>query len=59
MSDPMMASDLIEELEALIDKHGDCVVTDNGSDRAFNEIRAYDENGMCDGRAVEFSLIRQ
>jgi len=59
MTDAVMtASKLVAELEALIDQHGDCVVTLNGNDHeTVGEVRAYDADGMFRGRVVEFSLF--
>lgn len=52
----MTAQELLEELEQLVDKYGDCPVT-TLSDEKVAEVRAYDENGDFDGPVVEFCLI--
>lgn len=53
----MTAAELIEELEDLIDRHGDCIVTLNGNDRTIEEVRTFDAEGMIDGKVVEFALF--
>lgn len=53
----MTAQQLIEELEGLVDAHGDCIVTLNGNDReVVTEVRMYDADGDMVGRVVEFSI---
>lgn len=53
----MMASELIEELEALVDRHGDTIVTLGYNERQIGEVMPYDENGDLKGKPVEFALI--
>ena len=53
---PMMASDLIDELETLIDQHGDVMVIVASNDIKVREVQAYDINGDTKGTVVEFSL---
>ena len=52
----MLASELVEELEGLIEKHGDCIVTMGASQREIGEVRGLDIFGDLDGHVVEFSL---
>lgn len=53
---PLMASELVGELEQLIDRHGDMLVTIAANDAKIREVRAYDENGNSIGNPVEFAL---
>lgn len=53
---PLMASKLIGELEQLIDRHGDMLVTIATNDARIREVRAYDEDGSTGGKPVEFAL---
>lgn len=53
---PLMASELVEELEQLIDRHGDMLVTIADNCAKVREVRAYDTNGNSIGKPVEFAL---
>ena len=52
----MLASELVDELESLIDRHGDCPVTFVLNGKEVMEVRPYDKDGIYDGPPVEFSL---
>ena len=58
----MRASELIKELQAMVEKHGDHVVRTESSDgeydgdREINEVQAYDINGNTKGEIVEIYL---
>lgn len=52
----MLASELVDELEVLIDRHGDCPVTFVLNGKEVMEVRPYDKDGIYDGPPVEFSL---
>ena len=55
----MLASELVDELELLIDRHGDCPVTFVLNGKEVMDVRPYDKDGMYDGPRVEFSLAEE
>lgn len=55
----MLASELVDELELLIDRHGDCPVTFVLNGKEVRDVRPYDKDGMYDGPTVEFSLAEE